>query len=362
MVDCQPQFSVFELYNSSFSNEIFMNDDCVDNRIKMAAFTVNIIVYSFFMGFIVYLIIRDKTSMLSWNLRKIVHFILLFGTFTGFLSNVIFMLGIQNMGKYIVFMFPNFMLNIAGSLIVRAWFKASMEIDVFKSSSDTGDERNTMKTLFFRARTAIDISILLLNVGFIVIGPMVTYMSSEAIYLSPTTTHNSPTPINIFYIVWLSSSSLISIFYCTIFILVGNKLINVCQPDPDIQIQNRDTKKVVEKAKEMITTVKTTLFIQIIMVFLPLWLLNNLEHVFYVHFTVVEIFLWLGFYTTIYTVYRHDKNLNTISSSGATNQTGGGSSTPYHGHQTMTFDAQTKKEITMEGNFSYTAEDINMSE
>ena len=119
---CQPVFSPYQLDDASLANERFITESCVDNRVKFSLFTVSILAFGLVFVCSSTLFIRtiDDIRAIKLNTKKYIHLLVIVGSLTELISNIITMAGVYNRYRY--FAHPVGVITIIAATHVLVWY------------------------------------------------------------------------------------------------------------------------------------------------------------------------------------------------------------------------------------------------
>jgi hypothetical protein len=102
---CNDAFSIYQLNESSYENEVFRTGYCIPNDVKFAFFVFYIVVYGCVFIWLNYLIFLARGTIFnkSWTTKKSIYMLCWFGCIGHLVTFTLFMLGIQSRYKFLVF-------------------------------------------------------------------------------------------------------------------------------------------------------------------------------------------------------------------------------------------------------------------
>jgi len=317
-MECDEYFNPLFPQNFSKDNELFIAKDCVHNSAKLTLFIIWLLVWIVMLSWAGGKIVLDFIDRrLSWNNRRSVSLITFFMAVCEIFLYSIYLMGFHNKVKYFVLAIVPFLARLNTSVLLRAWFQSISDRYTEKSIRIT-------KIVFKIADNGMNILSGVSCFVCFLVGPMVAYP-------------DNPELVNWFYIFGISLSSVSGFTSCILMIVVGIKLKALCHVDNIIKVQNNDLEILGKKISFVICVAIGCIGLQFGIIIIPVWMIWDLYGVFYFHFTLNEVGIFLSAFLTMFLFTKFGRILDVSTNSS---------------------DNSSKPEIVDGAKFSFTVEDM----
>lgn len=268
---CDEVFSAYNYGNWSYETEIFVTPYCVPNLFKLIIFIIYLLIWIAMTLWIAKIFLKKIFD--KWILKKILNFIALIISFFQVGTYVCFLFGWEGFPRYLVYFVGPFLIRIGYSLLITAWFKAFM----------SGKFLNSKMNIFSGYKLVFNFSLRVLDfitvgntIACMIVGPMVSIGMND-------------TNVNWFYSFFIAFTSFVGMIICILIIVVGGKLLSLFASDDEEQIQpDQKLEDIKYKLTKIISLAKQCLPQQILFSFLPIWMIGDLQGIFYFHFIFYE--------------------------------------------------------------------------
>lgn len=276
-------FTVRNLTGTSYANENFITNFCVSNLAKLIIFSLFLVMwFCALVWSLLTLYFEIVTVGFKWDLRKKIYTLTIISTVAEFISFLFYFFSIQSAVRYLFYSIAPQLTIVVISLSLKAWFETSINI-TFNT-----DER--FQRSFTTALIIINVIMVTLTLSCCIIGPMVSFSSGNSYQ------------VNWFYAIRTSGLSFISI--CIIFLIrfTGKKLVKACTGQHSELVQNSEkVKKLLEKLRILIKISTLCLPTQVF-ILTPIWMIWDLYGIFWFHFTINEINLFMAVTIMMWTI------------------------------------------------------------
>jgi hypothetical protein len=299
-MSCQDYFSIHALSNSSLSNEIFSTSECINNKLKLACFTINIIVYFTAMIYSIYLFRKSQSlsSSLSsppsstfkskLSVKSYICLLVIFGSICNVITNVIYIIGVINSIRNLIFSGALSSLVLSITLLLRSWLKVTITVNC------------KICAIIDILLVGLNISIFVSNLVCVKIG-MIVYQHDQNI-------------VNWLYVINVSTNMLFLTIFSVILLIICDRFLNAIVPCIELDSNDLSLTHMSNKLRFLVKIVKFNLPIITIMIFIPLWMLIDLKGIFYYHFSVIQIFYIMGYMCQFMFIINDDDKIETSSS------------------------------------------------
>jgi len=308
MYICNKAFSVYELGQYSMETEVFNTNTCIPNGVKFFLFLSYLLIYTVIFIYVNYLLYRQGNILTtSWkNIKKIIYVACWFGCLGHLLSFSLFLLGIQNRYKFLVFCLVPISNRFCASVYLYTWFSSLYKIDFTVALT----EKRRLRRNFNICCRIVDVLNVLVTLVFITVGPVIVYDNARL--------------LNWFYVLGISVTAFVVTGTCLLHIYAGNNLIRVCKTNVEVintnaLNQTSELTVFINKVNNVTTLARRVIPLQIILLFIPIWMLvttlspnhstiTGLNYIFYFHFAVMQPLMIVSLINNIYAITRHADN------------------------------------------------------
>ena len=294
---CQQYFSLGNLSGSSQETESFLTTLCVANQFKLTVFIFWLVVYSISILWIISHIVEEIKKR-GWllNLRMIVFLCSLTAYLGQLISYLLFIFppsssSMLSSGRYIVFAIAPLAIMVTYYFCLKAWFDTVI-------NSSLNHKVDNIRLVFNLLSTTGLIIPLISIASCYIIGPMVSIEFGRTDLL------------NYFYLFRLSGSFMSGLNTCAMILYIGHRFLAIHAESAGVRMDsfrvdgfrkdgaaaNMDAEmsQLITNLKLVIRSAKFNFVFQLILIFIPLWLLADAYGVFYFHFTINELMMLLA--------------------------------------------------------------------
>jgi len=246
------QFNPFDLSGSSMENELGISYNCVSNMLKICVFSIYLFIFFCLSLYSMAGLVRECMTKSHWNSskRRFACSLIMCLAYLALLP--IFITGIFNRGKYILFPFTFWPMFYAAGGSISEWYKASQMIE--KSGGNIAEEKMNMLNHLYYAYQGIQIA------GFFIwwtILPMIFF--------------DNPWVLNWVFIVGYVHMAMVLIACCYFGFRVANVLLDTIRPHLVELVVDKKLVSFVEGLEGFLKRVKIMSVILGPMVLLILW-------------------------------------------------------------------------------------------
>lgn len=198
-------FQLSDIGGFSMESEAFISFHCVSNLLKVAVFAVYLGFYAFLTLFFALILIMDVWWDRSGaTLRQRSYFSLFVGSMCAVIKFAMYIGGVYNRWRYLVYPIPILCVTWTGYEMARAWFQAA---ETMNSMGNSDEEKVLKETKIFRGL-----------LSWMIIGYVIFYG------IAPIASFEDPWVLNWFYAFAVSHQGLVAAIALVIMLIYGRKL------------------------------------------------------------------------------------------------------------------------------------------